>query len=234
MINRATGDGIEKLLMPNIDIHSVEAMLSASIRYKGVCLPMIGLHPTSVLDDYRQQLDNLEKIFPDHGFIAVGEIGIDLYWDKTHLKEQLEAMRRQVAFAVNKGLPVAVHSREAFREVFSVLDEFTGPDLKGVLHAFSGSVQDAEKAVNMGFMLGIGGPLTFKNSNLDTIVKKIGIEHVILETDSPYLAPVPFRGKRNESSHIRIINKKLAEIFEISEEDSARITFENSCRLFKI
>ena len=234
MINRATGDGIEKLLMPNIDIHTVEAMLSASLRYKGVCLPMLGLHPTSVMDDYRQQLDDLEKIFFEHKFIAVGEIGIDLYWDKTHLKEQLDAMRRQVSFAVKSGLPVAVHSREACQEVFSVLDEFAGPDLKGVLHAFSGSVQDAEKALKMGFMLGIGGPLTFKNSNLDRIVEKIGIEHVILETDSPYLAPVPHRGKRNESSYIRIINKKLAEIFGMSEEESARITFENSCRLFKI
>jgi len=234
MINRATSYGIEKLLMPNIDIHSVEAMLSASSRYKGVCLPMIGLHPTSVSDDYQRQLDDMEKIFPEHHFIAIGEIGIDLYWDKTHLKEQLEAMRRQVAFAVKSGLPVAVHSREASQEVFSVLEEFAGPDLKGVLHAFSGSVQDAEKAVKMGFMLGIGGPLTFKNSKLDKTVENIGIEHVILETDSPYLAPVPHRGKRNESSYIRIINKKLAEIFGISEEESARITFENSCRLFKI
>jgi len=234
MITRAAGNGIEKFLMPNIDINSVEALLSASSRYKGTCLPMIGLHPTSVSDDYRKQLDDLEQIALEQNFIAVGEIGIDLYWDKTHLNEQLDAMRRQVAFAVKSGLPVAVHSREAFHEVFSVLDEFAGPDLKGVLHAFSGSEQDAEKAVNMGFMLGIGGPLTFKNSNLHLIVEKIGLEHIILETDSPYLAPVPHRGKRNESSYIRLINKKLAEIFGISEEVSASITFENSCRLFKI
>ena len=156
MMNRATGAGIVKLLMPNIDIHSVEAMLSASSRYIGVCLPMIGLHPTSVSDDYRKQLDELERIFSEQNFIAVGEIGIDLYWDKTHLKEQIDAMRRQVAFAVKSGLPVAVHSREACQEVFLVLDEFAGPGLKGVLHAFSGSMQDAEKAVKMGFMLGIG------------------------------------------------------------------------------
>ncbi len=180
------------------------------------------------------QLEKLEKIFAEHKFIAVGEIGIDLYWDKTHLKEQLEVMRRQVELAIRSDLPVVVHSRESFPEVFSVLDEFGGTGLKGVLHAFSGTMNDAEKAVKMGFMLGIGGPLTFKNSKLDIIVKETGIEHVILETDSPYLAPVPYRGQRNESSYIRIINKKLADIFGMSEEESARITYENSCRLFKI
>jgi TatD DNase family protein len=180
------------------------------------------------------QLDKLEKIFAEHKFIAVGEIGIDLYWNQTYIKEQAEAMRKQVEFAVSHGLPVAVHARESFREVFSVLDEFAGSGLKGVLHAFSGTMDDSERAVKMGFMLGIGGPLTYKNSKLDIIVKETGIENVVLETDSPYLAPVPFRGQRNESSYIRIINKKLADTFGMSEEESARITYENSCRLFKI
>jgi TatD DNase family protein len=209
-------------------------MISAADRYKGTCLPMLGLHPASVKDDYWLQLDDLEKIFAEHQFIAVGEIGIDLYWDKTHKAEQIDAMRRQVAFAISSGLPVAVHSREALPEVFSVLDEFAGPGLKGVLHAFPGTIQDAEKAVRMGFMLGIGGPLTFKNSNLGKIVKEIGIDHVVLETDSPYLAPAPFRGMRNESSYLPVINKKLAEIFGISEEESSSIIYENSCCLFKI
>ncbi len=234
MVSRAKVNGIEKLLMPNIDIHSVEAMLLAATRYKGICFPMLGLHPTSVKEDYIMQLDKLEKIFTEHKFIAVGEIGIDLYWDKTHLKEQLEAMRRQVAFAIRADLPVVIHSRESFPEVFSVLKEFEGTGLAGVLHAFSGTVTDAEKAVKMGFMLGIGGPLTYKNSKLDIIVKETGIENVILETDSPYLSPVPYRGQRNESSYISVINKKLADIFGISEEESATITYENSCRLFKI
>jgi len=234
MVSRATVNGIEKLLMPNIDIHSVEAMLSAADRYEGICFPMLGLHPTSVKEDYIMQLDKLEKIFTEYKFIAVGEIGIDLYWDKTHLKEQLEVMRRQVELAIRSDLPVVVHSRESFPEVFSVLDEFAGAGLKGVLHAFSGTMNDAEKAVEMRFMLGIGGPLTYKNSKLDIIVKETGIENVILETDSPYLAPVPYRGQRNESSYIRIINKKMADIFGMSEEESARITYENSCRLFKI
>jgi TatD DNase family protein len=234
IVNRAVGSGVVRLLLPNIDLKSVGAMLSAADRYKNICFPMIGLHPTSVMSDFKAQINELERISSEHKFIAIGEIGIDLYWDKTFLKEQMDAFRQQVGFAIKAELPVVVHSRDAFPEVFSVLDEFTGEKLSGVLHAFSGSVQDAEKAANMGFMLGIGGPVTYKNSKLVNIVKEAGINSIILETDSPYLAPVPFRGKRNESSYIRIINKKIAEIFRISEEESANLTFENSCRLFKI
>jgi TatD DNase family protein len=209
-------------------------MLSASDRYKNICYPMIGLHPTSVTKDFKTDLNELERIYSEHKFIAIGEIGIDLYWDKTFIKEQIGAFRKQIRFALNSGLPAAIHSRNAFPEVFSVLDEFKGEKLTGVFHAFSGSMQDAEKAIGLGFMLGIGGPVTFKNSKLNKIVEEAGIENIILETDSPYLAPVPFRGKRNESSYINIINKKIAEIFRITEEESARLTFENSCRLFNI
>ena len=167
MVSRAVENSIVKMLMPNIDIHSVGALLSSTNRYKGICYPMLGLHPTSVKEDFRHQLDELEKIFPENEFIAIGEIGIDLYWDKTYLREQLTAMKKQVEFAVGKGLPVVIHSRDSFPEVFSVLDEFKGESLKGVLHAFSGTLNDAEKAIEMGFMLGIGGPLTFKNSKLE-------------------------------------------------------------------
>jgi TatD DNase family protein len=234
MIGRAVNSGVSKLLMPNIDVNSLSALLSVADRYKNICFPMSGLHPTSVREDYLVQLEVLERGFTNHKFIAVGEIGIDLYWDKTFIKEQLAAMRRQIVFALDYVLPVVIHSRDAFPEVFSVLDEFKGSSLKGVLHAFSGSLADAEKAINMGFMLGIGGPLTFKNSGLAGIVKEIGIRNVILETDSPYLAPVPYRGKRNESSYICIINKKLAEVFGIDESESASLTCENSCRLFNI
>jgi TatD DNase family protein len=234
MVERAVSSRVSKLLMPNIDVHSLNDMLSAADRYKDICYPMSGLHPTSVREDYSEQLEALEKSFSGHKFIAVGEIGIDLYWDKTFIKEQMAAMRRQVAFAMDSDLPVVIHSRDAFPEIFSVLDEFAGSRLKGVLHAFSGTINDAEKAINMGFMIGIGGPLTFKNSGLPSIVKEVGIKNVILETDSPYLAPVPFRGKRNESSYICIVNRKLAEIFGIDENKSASITFENSCRIFNI
>ncbi len=234
MTGRAVAAGVVKLLMPNIDIHSVDAMLSAADKYKGICYPMIGLHPTSVKGDYQSQLETLDKIFPNHEFIAVGEIGIDLYWNISYLKEQIDAFRKQIVFAVTSGLPVVIHSRKSIPEIFSVLDDFRGQELKGVFHVFSGNMKDAEKAVNMGFKLGIGGPLTFKNSGLDEIVKEIGLEHIILETDSPYLAPVPYRGKRNESSYICIINKKLAEILGKAEEETAAVTYENSCRLFNI
>ena len=168
VVNRALGNGISKLLMPNIDIHSVEPMLSAVNRYPGICYPMTGLHPTSVKDDYLTQLDNVESLVSGSRFVAIGEIGIDLYWDKTFLKEQLIAFRRQIEFAVEQELPVVIHSRDAFPEVFSVLDEFKGKPINGVFHAFTGSLKDAEKAIESGFKLGIGGIVTFKNSGLDT------------------------------------------------------------------
>lgn len=233
-INRAVEGGVEKLLMPNIDIHSVGPMLSVEARYPGICHSMIGLHPTSVGADYLTQLDKLEEIWSEHKFIAIGEIGIDLYWDKTLLKEQILSFRRQIGFAIEKGLPVVIHSRDSFPEVFSVLDEFEGKGLTGVLHAFTGTINDANKATEMGLKLGIGGIVTFKNSGLEKVVESIGPENIILETDSPYLAPVPHRGKRNESSYICIINKKLAEIYGMDEEDIASVTYATSASLFNI
>ncbi len=234
MIQRARAGGVVKLLMPNIDINTADAMLDIAGKYKSTCYPMIGLHPTSVKEDYLSQLESLEDISAKHEFIAIGEIGIDLYRDKSHLREQMEAFRRQVSFAITSELPVVIHSRESFPEIFYILKDFKGQGIRGVFHAFSGSIKDAEKAVDMGFYLGIGGPLTYKNSGLDKIVHEIGIEHIILETDSPYLAPVPRRGKRNESFYICIINKKLAEILNMTEQETASVTFENSCRLFNI
>jgi TatD DNase family protein len=233
-VARALSKGVSKMLLPNIDIQSVNSMLSAVIRYSGICYPMVGLHPTSVKEDYQSQLEKLEIIFTKHKFIAIGEIGIDLFWDRTFLNEQIIAFRRQIFFALNNGLPVVIHSRDSFPEVFSVLYEFEGKGLKGVLHAFTGSIDDAGKAISMGFKLGIGGIVTFKNSGLDKVVREIDPENLILETDSPYLAPVPFRGKRNESAYICIINKKLAEIYGMSEEEIAVITYSNSIQLFNL
>lgn len=234
MIHRAITCGVERLLMPNIDARSINPMLSVCDRYSDICYPMIGLHPTSVRENYLSQIEEMERIAPDHDFIAVGEIGIDLYWNKAYLKEQKEAFRRQVRFALLSDLPVVIHSRESLPEIFAVLEEFTVEKLKGVFHAFSGTEDDAMKTIEMGFMLGIGGPLTFKNSSLDNIVRKAGIKNIVLETDSPYLAPVPYRGKRNESSYIPLINKKLADVLNMDEVSTASITFENSCRLFNI
>jgi TatD DNase family protein len=234
IVKRAADNGIVKLLMPNIDVSSVTPMLAATKKYKDICHPMIGLHPTSVNNDYQTALTRIRELANESGYVAVGEIGIDLYWDKTFLKEQIQAFRQQTAFAINSRLPIVIHSRNSISEVFSVLDEFRGEALSGVFHAFSGNTEDAIKAVETGFKLGIGGPVTFKNSTLPVIVREVGLQNIVLETDSPYLAPVPFRGKRNESYYLCIINKKLAEIFGTGEEEVARITFENSCRLFNI
>ena len=231
-VERAVSCGVSKILMPNIDISSVEMMLEAEKRYKGICFSMIGLHPTSVKADYETQLEAIEKTFTLHRFIAVGEIGIDLYWDKTFIAEQIKAFRRQISFALEKKLPVVIHSRDSFPEVFSVLEEFSGTGVKGVMHAFSGTAADASRAVKMGFKLGIGGVVTFKNSGLVNVLAVVTPEDIILETDSPYLAPVPYRGKRNESSYICIINKKIADIYRLKEEDTAEITYRNSVSLF--
>jgi TatD DNase family protein len=231
-VKRAVQCGVVKLLMPNIDIDSAYKMLQVENRYPGICHPMIGLHPTSVKEDFELQIEKLENLAADCKFCAIGEIGIDLYWDQSHLNEQVLAFKRQVAFAIHKGLPVVIHSRDSFPEVFKALEEFKGSGLKGVFHAFTGTLQYAEKAIGMEFKLGIGGIVTFKNSGLETIVRQVGPENIILETDSPYLAPVPYRGKRNESSYLCIINNKIAEIFGLTGEKTASITWSNSVQLF--
>jgi len=234
VVSRAVSNGIVKMLLPNIDIYSVDQMLDTVNRYAGICYPMTGLHPTSVKTDYLLQLDKLEQLFDKQKFIAIGEIGIDLFWDKSFLAEQIISFRRQIAFAIENVLPVVIHSRDAFPEVFTVLAEFKGKELRGVFHAFTGTLEDAEMAINMGFKLGIGGIVTFKNSGLDRVVCKTDPENLILETDSPYLAPVPYRGKRNESSYVGIINRKLADIFGIKEEEMASIVYSNSVSLFNL
>jgi TatD DNase family protein len=234
VINRAIENGISKLFMPNIDVQSVDQMLSVENRYPGICFPMIGLHPTSVKDDYLIQLDSIEKSFREHRYIGIGEIGIDLYWDKTYLNEQIIALRRQISFAVEHGLPVVIHSRDSFSEVFSVLEEYRGSGIRGVLHAFTGGTEEVEKAASLGLKLGIGGIVTFKNSGLDKVIRETDPGNLILETDSPYLAPTPYRGKRNESSYIRLINRKVADIFGMTEEKTAELTYLNSLELFSV
>jgi TatD DNase family protein len=233
-VKRAIDNNVIKLLMPNIDINSVDAMISAEKRYPGICHSMIGLHPTSVKKDYLYQLDILEEKAAQHPFIAIGEIGIDLYWDKSYIEEQITAFKRQIILGLKFNLPVIIHSRDSFPEVFDVLKEFEGSDIKGVFHAFTGDISLAEKAIMLGFKLGIGGIVTFKNSGLDNVVREVGIKNIILETDSPYLAPTPYRGKRNESAYISIINKKIAEIYSIENEEAAAETYSNSIELFNI
>jgi TatD DNase family protein len=233
-VSRAIKNGVVRLLMPNIDLESVDKMISAENRYPGTCFSMVGLHPTSVRKDFRNQLDKLESLIPVHKFIAIGETGIDLYWDRTFLKEQLASFRKHLELASRSGLPVVIHSRDSFPEVFSILEEFDGVKLNGVFHAFSGDLNDAERAIRMGFFLGIGGVVTFKNSGLDKIVEHVGPSNIVLETDSPYLAPVPHRGKRNESSYIGLVNRKLAGIFGMEEAEIAEITSGNATKLFNL
>ena len=232
VVERSLAAGIDKILLPNINSDSLQPMLDLCADFPKNCFPMIGLHPTSVNSGYKDALDTLLANVETHRFIAVGEVGIDLYWDKTYLKEQLEALERQIEFALINDLPVAIHTRNAMAEMFDMLESFRGRGLRGVLHAFSGDSSDARKTVDAGFMVGIGGPVTYKKSTQAEVVRYIGAEHIVLETDSPYLSPVPFRGKRNESSYIRVINEKVASILGISHEDTALIAYDNSCKLF--
>ena len=234
VIANAVKSDVTKLLLPNIDLTSSGPMLEAVKRYPGICYPMIGLHPTSVKGDYLSQLEALEKLPDNNLFVAVGETGIDMYWDKTFIEEQIDSFKRHVELSIKLDLPLIIHSRESFNEIFAVLENFNDKKLKGVFHAFTGNVSLAEKAISMGFKLGIGGIVTFKNSGLDKVVKEIGPEHLVLETDSPYLAPVPHRGKRNESAYICIINRKLSEIFDMPVDEIASITYRNSMEIFKL
>jgi TatD DNase family protein len=234
VVRKASAAGVTKLLMPNIDAGSVGKMISLEKKYPDLCYSMIGLHPTSVRIDYQDHLELIGHYLNENRFIAIGEIGIDLYWDKTFAREQTDAFKMQVGLAISKGLPVVIHSREAFDEIFKSLEEFRGSGIKGVFHAFSGTVDQAGEAINMGFKIGIGGIVTFKNSGLDLTVKEIGAENIVLETDSPYLAPVPYRGKRNESSYIRLINGKVAEILNMSFEEVAEKTTANALELFSL
>jgi len=227
--------GVEKFLLPNVDSSTIGAMLQLVEDYPQNCFPMIGLHPTSVKENVEDELAIVEKLLKEYRFIAIGEIGIDLYWDKTWAQEQEEAFRFQVNLAKKYKLPIVIHSRDSFNALFAVLDQINTPELKGVFHCFTGTEKQAQKIVNeYGFKLGIGGVLTFKNSGLADQIKNIGIEHLILETDAPYLAPAPYRGKRNTPAYIPLIAKKLAEVKEISLEEIAKITTHNAKELFNL
>ncbi len=233
VIETAKQQGIKQMFLPNIDSSSIDDMLALSEKYPENCYPMMGLHPTSVKENYEEELELVKQWLQKGGFCAVGEIGIDLYWDKTFQEQQEDAFRLQIRWAKANKLPIAIHTRNSFGEVQSIVKEEHTPDLRGVFHCFSGNTEQARKVIEMNFLLGIGGVLTFKNSGLDKVVREISLEHFILETDSPFLAPVPYRGKRNESAYIRIIAQKLADIKGISIEEVAEATSNNSLNLFK-
>ncbi|MBK7175097.1 MAG: TatD family hydrolase [Bacteroidales bacterium] len=234
-IKKAIESGVSKFLLPNIDSSSWLPMLDLARQFPDHCFPMAGLHPTSVtLENMEKELLQVEDALSKGGFCAIGEIGIDLYWDKTYKSEQDDAFRTQLQWAKKFHLPVAIHMRNSFNEVWAVVQKELAPDLKGVFHCFSGNIEQARLITEAGFTLGIGGVITFKNSGLQEVVKEIGLDHLILETDAPYLAPVPFRGKRNEPSYIPIIASKIAEITGNTLQEVADVTTGNARKLFKL
>ncbi len=234
-IQRALDAGVQQLLLPNVDHRSINGMLALEVKYPGVCFPMMGLHPCSVNEDWEAALSELKKWIDQRPFIAIGEIGIDLYWDKTFQTQQEQAFITQINWAKERNLPIVIHARDSFPEIYSVLDAHNDERLRGVFHCFSGTEADVQKILNYGgFSFGIGGVITYKKSNLPDAVKHIPLNKLVLETDSPYLAPSPFRGKRNESAYITHVASKISDIFEVSEQEIDRITTENARNLFSI
>jgi len=233
MIQRARDAGVKKIFMPNIDLSTVERMMDVKNKYPEMCFPMMGLHPGSVSADYPDKLEKIYALFDNSHFIAVGEIGIDLYWDKTYRKEQELAFKMQIEWAIERDLPVVIHCREAFEVIFEILDEFKGEKKSGVFHSFTGKNDDVRRILDFGFYLGINGIVTFKNSNLVEPVRAIPADRILLETDSPFLAPVPRRGKRNESAYVRYVAEKVAEIKGLAVEDLISISSSNAMKLFK-
>ncbi|KAA3625243.1 MAG: TatD family deoxyribonuclease [Flavobacterium sp.] len=235
MMQRAAKAGIDRFFIPAIDSSYAEAMYALERNYPNKVFLMMGLHPTSVKgESYQEELKYIKEAFQQRKFIAVGEIGIDLYWDTSTLKIQKEAFRTQIQLAKKHKLPIVIHCREAFDEIFEVLETERDDDLFGIFHCFTGTKEQAERAIGFNMKLGIGGVVTFKNGKIDTFLHEIDIRHIVLETDSPYLAPVPYRGKRNESSYLKLISEKVAGIYGISEEEVARITTENSKHIFGV
>ncbi len=232
VVDEAVASGVSHLLMPNVDSRTIAPMMDAVQQQPGVCLPMMALHPTSVKEDYETQMQEVEQWLAKGGFVAVGETGIDLYWDKTFYKEQVVAFRRHAELALQYDLPLVIHSRNALAEIFGVMEEFRGSKLRGVFHCFPGDLQQAEKAIGVGFLLGIGGVVTYKNSTMARVVEYVGLQHIILETDAPYLAPAPHRGKRNQSAHIPIIGRKVAELTGTTPAQTAQVTTQNARALF--
>ncbi len=237
VVEKAIKSGIEKLLLPNIDVESIEGMHQLVEQYPDNCYAMMGLHPGYVKEDWEAQLNVIEKHLMEHPekYIAVGEIGMDLYWDKTFQEQQALVFRKQVDWAKALKLPIVIHARDAFDEIFAILDEINTSDLSGIFHCFTGNLEQAKHILNYGnFKLGIGGVLTYKKAEIDKVIANIDLKNLVLETDAPYLPPVPFRGKRNESSYILHIAEKLADVYSVSLKTIEEQTTQNALELFKL
>ena len=233
VVNRAMEAGVEKVLLANVDTSTIQQMLQCHSQYPNFTSMAMGLHPTSIKDNWQLELRNIEDALrAGDKYYAIGEVGLDLYWDKTFIVEQEKALEQQLDWAITLDLPVILHIRKAHAETFKVLNKFKGKQIRGVFHCFGGGVEEARKDVDMGFMLGIGGVVTYKNSNLGEIIEPIGIHHILLETDAPYLSPVPNRGKRNEPSNLVYVRDHLASIFHENSQKIDEITTENARQLF--
>jgi TatD DNase family protein len=234
VIERAKQAGVVKIFLPSIDSSTLSSVLETSSGYKDYCYPMAGLHPCSVNAQFENELEQLDKALETHRFYGIGETGTDLYWDTTWAEQQSTALEYQAGLARKYNLPIILHSRNSMDDTIRIIKKHAGPGLTGIFHCFTGTLAQAREITEMNFLLGIGGVLTFKNSTLPGIIPEIDINHMVLETDSPYLSPAPERGKRNEPSRIPFINRKLAELKKISEEESAARTTENALKLFGV
>lgn len=235
MIERAINSGVSKMILPNIDVGTIARLNNTVSEFKGTCFPLLGLHPCSVNENFLSDLIIIREEINKNKPIGIGECGIDLYWDKTFLTQQKQALKIQGDWAKELKLPLIIHARESFNEIFDVLDEINDENLTGIFHCFTGTEKEVEKILNYGgFKLGIGGVVTYKTSHLPALLPSIELKNIVLETDSPYLPPVPFRGKRNESAYLIKVAEKLAEIYQIPLETIAEITSKNAMELFKL
>lgn len=234
IVEKAVQSGVKYMLLPNIDSSSMQPLLSMANDFPDHCFPMTGLHPTSVKENYREELKAVENSLNEHKFYGIGECGMDFYWDKTFVTEQEFVFRHQIELALAHKLPLIVHIRDSYNEVIRILKEVNKPELKGIFHCFSGSIEQARQAIDLGFSLGLGGVITFKNNKMQETLKHVDLKHLVLETDAPFLAPAPHRGKRNEPSYVPLIAAKVAEIKEIDIEEVARETTRNALQLFSI
>lgn len=233
VIQNAIAKGIDRFYLPSIDSSFTSKMYDLEKKYPNQIRLMMGLHPTHVDERYEEELNHVKLNLTHHNFAAVGEIGIDLYWDQTFLKHQQEAFDKQIGWAKEKKLPIVIHCRNAFDEVFEILEGHRGENLSGIFHCFTGTQKQAEQAIDLNLKLGIGGVVTFKNGKIDQFLREIDPKNIVLETDAPYLAPTPFRGKRNQSQYLVFILKKLATIYQISQSELAAITTKNALSVFK-
>ena len=234
VVQRAIDSGVTRFFIPAIDSEYTQRMLDLETDFPDHIFLMMGLHPTHVKENVQEELEHIKEWLNKKKFYAIGEIGIDLYWDQTFLKEQQHAFRTQIQWAKERKMPINIHCRDAFDEVFEILEEEKGEELFGIFHCFTGNLEQAKQAVSCGMKLGIGGVVTFKNGKIDKFLHEIPLSEIVLETDAPYLAPTPYRGKRNESSYLTNVIEKLADIYEISPQEIAEITTQNSRDIFGI